>query len=69
MNLRVFFGSDSVASISGSRESWEYGTVTYPISDSNDECGFYLMRTTHFYTGDDFWVRDKLVCMLSILCS
>ena len=27
MNLRVFFGTDSIASISGSRESWEYGTV------------------------------------------
>ena len=27
MNLRVFFGTDSVASISGSRESWEYGTI------------------------------------------
>jgi len=27
VNLRAFFGTDLVASISGSRESWEYGTV------------------------------------------
>jgi hypothetical protein len=46
MNRQIIFGMDLVASISGSRESWEYGTVNMQYPNKH-ACNVRVKKHSH----------------------